>query len=225
MTRKFRPAIYQVLCTKSGNSYIGSSTDYVTRWGEHRRALRAGKHHAFILQRAWNRHGEAAFRFQVIEHVADDATILDREQHWIEAVRPKYNSAKFAGSGRGFRHSEETKARLSAMFKGRKMPPFTAEHRERLAAANRGKKLSPETVAKVRAANLGRRNTPEAIARMCAAQKGRVFTEEHKQRLSEAQRLRPPWHKKEALAMKAAIAQLPCPEPPTFEEMMLRCVV
>jgi len=40
-------------------------------------------------------------------------TELAREQFWINKIKPKFNILKKAGNSLGFRHSEETKKRLS----------------------------------------------------------------------------------------------------------------
>lgn len=38
----------------------------------------------------------------------------------------------------GFKHSEETKQKISQKTKGRKMQPFTEEHRAKIGAAHKG---------------------------------------------------------------------------------------
>lgn len=53
--------IYAIRNTVNGNAYIGSTTNYKSRWFTHKSLLRKGKHHSFILQRAWDKYGEAAF--------------------------------------------------------------------------------------------------------------------------------------------------------------------
>ena len=42
------------------------------------------------------------------------------------------------GSPRGYKHSEETKQKISQKTKGRKMQPFTEEHRAKIGAAHKG---------------------------------------------------------------------------------------
>lgn len=38
----------------------------------------------------------------------------------------------------GFKHSEETKLKISQANKGRKLPPFTEEHKAKIGAAHKG---------------------------------------------------------------------------------------
>src|SRR4051794_16550207 len=83
--------IYQILCRPTGKVYIGSSVRIYQRWYEHRRQLRSGKHHSPHLQFAWNKYGEEAFRFSVLEECgAED--VLEREQFYLDAHAPVFNA-------------------------------------------------------------------------------------------------------------------------------------
>ena len=42
------------------------------------------------------------------------------------------------GRKKGYKHSEETKQKISQKTKGRKMQPFTEEHRAKIGAAHKG---------------------------------------------------------------------------------------
>ena len=42
------------------------------------------------------------------------------------------------GRPRGYHHSEETKQKISQKTKGRKMQPFSEEHRAKIGAAHKG---------------------------------------------------------------------------------------
>ena len=42
------------------------------------------------------------------------------------------------GRHRGYHHSEETKLKISQKTKGRKMQPFSEEHRAKIGAAHKG---------------------------------------------------------------------------------------
>jgi group I intron endonuclease len=58
--------VYAIVNTVNGSKYIGSTLSPKSRWGTHKCLLRKGKHHSFILQKAWHKYGEAAFRFDVL---------------------------------------------------------------------------------------------------------------------------------------------------------------
>ena len=43
------------------------------------------------------------------------------------------------GRTKGYHHSEETKQKISQQTKGRKMQPFSEEHRAKIGAAHKGR--------------------------------------------------------------------------------------
>lgn len=62
--------------------YIGKATCFTTRQKEHLRKLRYGKHVNKHLQFSYNKHGENAFIFDVLEE-CDNLILDDREKYWI----------------------------------------------------------------------------------------------------------------------------------------------
>lgn len=117
------PGIYKVTCLPTGKVYIGSTTDIRKRWLWHRSDLRAGKHHNRHLQNAWNKHGEAAFMFEILEMVMFVEYLHEREQYWLDhfqAHNPQkgFNFGKVARAPwLGRSHSTETRQKLSARSK------------------------------------------------------------------------------------------------------------
>lgn len=83
--------IYQITCVRNGQIYVGSSKNIPKRWAEHRRALRKGRSNCRYLQHAWIKHGEASFRFHVIEECIEES-LEGREQFYIDTLRPAFNS-------------------------------------------------------------------------------------------------------------------------------------
>lgn len=79
--------IYAIVNTVNGKTYIGSSSNIEQRWYGHRRDLRGGHHHSSVLQRAWNKYGEAAFVFQVMEVIKDIKDLFNAEQRWIDFLQ------------------------------------------------------------------------------------------------------------------------------------------
>lgn len=134
--------LYKIVNLTNGKFYVGSTGDKKVRFQIHRRLLRAGKHHCFVLQRAWDKYGENNFHFMVIEEVPDTVELLAAEQVWLDehhGTNYCYNSAKLAGPN--FRlgikapHSEETKQKISVACKrasaeGRKRPPLSDAEKE-----------------------------------------------------------------------------------------------
>jgi len=204
--------VYAILHAASGKSYVGSAVHLGKRHAQHQRMLQAGKHHNVKLQRAWNKYGEGAFVFKVLEHVPEPATLLQREQAWIDAldaVAKGFNLTPTAGSILGMKLTDEAKRRMSSAATGKTKSP---EHVANVAAALRGRKMTDEQRQKMRDAKLGKTNgprSPEVSKKISAALKGRPLSEEHRQKLADAKRgtKQPPeLVAKRAAAIKAAYA-------------------
>lgn len=73
--------IYQIVNTINQKKYIGSSNNTDRRWHEHKKHLRKNNHDNIHLQHAWNKYGEKAFIFEVIEIVNNKSLLCDREQY------------------------------------------------------------------------------------------------------------------------------------------------
>lgn len=194
--------IYKIENTVNGKCYIGSAVDFLGRRRAHRSVLGKNKHHSEKLQRAWNKYGSDVFVFAIVEAVPDRENLIAREQYWIDSVKPDYNILKFAGSPLGNKHSEETRAKMSAQRLGVKKPPRTEEGRRNIAAAATGRIMSAETKAKISAALTGRLKTPEERANISAAQKCRVTTD--KVRASQSASRRGKKQSPEAIARRIA---------------------
>ncbi len=161
-----------VISTPSGRQYVGSAVHFGTRWSVHRHRLRNGTHHSRKLQAAWNKYGDR-LQFSKLLICARENVVM-YEQIAIDALRPALNVAPMAGSSLGYRHTSETKAkfaerRLSFGNTGKKHSEAT---KARISAAKMGQvsnrngvPVSDETKEKIRAALRGRINTPEQIAK------------------------------------------------------------
>lgn len=152
--------IYVIGRISGGRFYIGSAVNLASRWRVHRCRLNKGNHHSPQLQAAWNKHGASAFEFAVLEEVADRSLLIEREQVWLDAFRPYYNTCRVAGSVAGHSVSAEGRKKISEAQKGRKRGPLSPETRAKISAANRGKPLTAEHRAKLAAAKLGRKRGP-----------------------------------------------------------------
>lgn len=131
---------YRIRNTITGDFYIGSSINIYQRWRKHKEALRRGNNGCLILQNAWNKYGEEAFVFEVIEFCSVEER-LDKEQILLDELSPPYNIAKSARSpsvGRRFRLPEEAKQKISKGNKGKKR---TLEQCKAMSEARKGKPL------------------------------------------------------------------------------------
>lgn len=164
--------VYLIEHLESGRRYVGSAVLLKKRWKEHLRQLTENRHHSRFLQRAWNKYGESAFRFSVILY-CDKPNLLMYEQALIDFYSPEYNSAPTAGSQLGFRHSPESRAKLSIAAK--RTRNFT------------GHKHTEETKRRISQSRIGKGGGPMSAdrrAKIGAAHKGRVVTEEQRRKIS-----------------------------------------
>lgn len=167
MERLSDSGIYEILNTVSGDRYIGQASNFTKRWSRHRRMLQTGVHDNQHLQNAWNKYGECAFSFRVVER-CEKAVITAVEQRWMDFHQPAYNKAPAAGSRAGVPSSPETRAKISAAHKGRQK---SAEHQAAITLALRGRKMPPvsaETKAKLSKAIKGRKLRPDQAAQAAA---------------------------------------------------------
>jgi group I intron endonuclease len=161
-----KSGIYTIINMLNGHSYIGSAVDLCKRKSKHFRELHKKEHHSPYLQNAYNCYGADAFRFAIVEYVANKEDLIAREQNYIDILNPEYNIARIAGNTFGVKRSEETKAKMSQAQKGR---THTEETKKQISETKKGHEVSETTRTKIG-----------------ETQKGRTLSEEHRQKVSEA---------------------------------------
>ena len=138
--------IYQITHSASGQSYVGSSGAIYQRWCGHRSLLQRGRHTNTHLQHAWTKWGPDAFEWRVLQHVDDPALLHTYEQRWIDSIGPVYNFGPAYPVRLGLKHTEETRAKMSALSPHRK---WTDEQRQHMSNVMKGRRLTEEAKAKI----------------------------------------------------------------------------
>lgn len=138
-----RPSIvYMATNTVNGKRYIG-----MTRMGlEHRIEkhfchARNGRPQYFV--RAIRKHGEDAFRFEVIAHCASYKEAWKEERRLILELLPEYNMTLGGEGILGHRHNAETRKKMSEAKKGKSPWPkgqYPAEVRAKIVAHLRSRR-------------------------------------------------------------------------------------
>lgn len=165
--------VHKLANTKRSRNYLGSG---------------------LALQPAIEKYGKENFIRTTLAEFSCGADAYKAEEQIVteEFIKREdtYN-LKIGGMGcKGLTHSEETKAKLSAIHKGR---VFSAETRAKLSASGKGKIISAKQKAQIGAAakgntyNLGRVFSAEARERMSASQKGKIIKPETKAKISAFQ--------------------------------------
>lgn len=152
--------VYRITCNANGRVYIGSSLSVRKRFWEHRGALRSGRHHSLLLQRAWNKYGESAFSFEPLLYCSPGSRHF-YEQRLIDgfdAANPKVGMNRDpvakcrppTSSFKGRRHSDATKLLISSRRKG------ATPHNKGMPSPMRGVPRSDEVRAKISATKQAR---------------------------------------------------------------------
>src|SRR5258706_4141008 len=76
--------IYKIINVVNNKFYVGSAIDCKRRKTRHFSELRNGVHKNRHLQAAWNKYGEQAFVFVVVENYAMDTDLLQIENRWLQ---------------------------------------------------------------------------------------------------------------------------------------------
>lgn len=183
--------IYQWRQLSTGRKYYGGTCDLWRRNKEHRSELNKGRHNNPRLSKAWAEKGPNDFVFTVLEVIEDTATLIEREQWYLDhavAWGFDFNINRIAGRpyrGQRRKASEETKRRLSLSHMGYVMPE---EQKQKISRANKGKKLSETQKAKLSKAKTGKVQTEAARKKNADAHKGKKLgphSEEHKSKIAE----------------------------------------
>ncbi len=166
--------IYVITCIPTGKIYVGSAVNLKRRQYLHFWRLATNTHENKKLQRAWNKHGDSSFKFEVLEMVLDLHDLLAAEQKWIDslnAVDSGFNICPVAGNSFGRKLSAESKQKIANANKGR-IP--SDEVRRKISLANKGKTLTQEQRSKLSASLNGKKRSQEVCLQMSLRRKGVV---------------------------------------------------
>ena len=86
--------VYKITNTITGDFYIGSSNNIEHRWANHKSCSSWKNQPNFKLYKDMAQYGLGNFIFEVLEETAD---IREREQYWIEHLKPAYNNRHAKG--------------------------------------------------------------------------------------------------------------------------------
>ncbi len=160
---KAKAGVYCWTNIESGKKYVGSSIDLYRRFMQYyniKYITRTAE--SSLICRALLKYGYSKFKLEILEY-CDSSIIIEREQYYIDLLKPEYNILKVAGSLFGFKHSPESLQKMREI------------------ALNR----SDETKAKLREAALGKtyNHTEETKIKLRDAILGKKHSEETKEKL------------------------------------------
>lgn len=161
--------VYKIENELNGKVYVGQAANLNKRRLAHFHHLRRGTHHCVPLQRSFDKYGEDAFKFSVLEVLPPNKDQLTlREQHYMNLLKSHidaggYNIAPAANSSIGVKYTEESRKKMSLAQKGRIV---SDEARAKISSSLTGRGVSSETREKRRLAMTGQKRTEGQKRRM-----------------------------------------------------------
>lgn len=108
-------------------SYIGSSVHLSRRFKDYFNRsylLREGQKNKSIIYRALLKYGYSKFKLNIVEY-CEISVLIEREQYYIDKLKPEYNILKVAGSLAGFKHSMFSRERMRIARLGKSVSETT----------------------------------------------------------------------------------------------------
>lgn len=138
--------IYLIFNKITGDYYIGSAATnrFYARFSNHLLYFRGSK----IIKHAVKKYGLSNFAFLILElfpfivNKENNKNLLDMEDYYLKSLLPNYNILTEAGSSFGYKHTEIDRIKMKLNY--------SIERRERIGKLIRNKKLSLETIEKIR---------------------------------------------------------------------------
>lgn len=156
--------IYKIINVVNNKFYVGSAVNLRKRKARHFSELRTGRHNNRHLLAAWNKYGEQAFIFTVVEEVEDRTLLLEVENRWLKEH-----------VGKDYCYNIGTDATAPMLgVSGEASPTWGAKRTpEQLAAQNwMGKTHAPESREKIRQYLIGKPKPAEVRAKISATLSG-----------------------------------------------------
>jgi group I intron endonuclease len=142
--------IYLILNKMNLDFYVGSASTnkFYARFSNHLFNLNGSK----IVKLAVKKYHISQFAFLILEIFPEvvskenNKKLLDLEDFYLKSLLPNYNILTEAGSSFGYKHTEMTRIKMRSYY--------SEERRMLIGNLNKGKKLSEDTIEKIRAGAL-----------------------------------------------------------------------
>ena len=171
--------IYKATNKVNGKMYIGQTAQSLNkRISKHINDALNNRYNSYF-HRAIRKYGKENFKWEIITECNSQEELNKAEVEMIEkynTFESGYNLTKGGEGQFGFKHSKETKEKMSKRHKGKR---FSEKHRMRLSESHRGEKHN----------NYGKHFSEETKKRMSEAQKGEknsMYGKHHSERTKEA---------------------------------------
>ncbi len=167
-----------VLWLSEDHYYGGRAKDFNKRWSGHLKDLKRGSHPNRWVQRLYHKYG--VFKPEVYREFTNEAEAKLAEQSWLDENYGKsgcvnLSRASDGGAMTGRKHTDETRAKMSASRRGKTTGSPSLETRAKMSeSARKRKKIFGN----------GHPHTEETKRKMSESHKGMKFSEDHRQNMS-----------------------------------------
>lgn len=177
MLRFMNSGIYKIINKITGHYYVGKSKDLKKRWRKHKSYLNKNNHCNHYIQSDWNKYGESAFEFVIVEYLDPNDTLLTEvEQTYLDkfvedrknGIHNCYNISITSDSSI---FSEETRKKISEALSGEKHPFHGKTH------SDEAKKKMSESRKGANNHNYGKKFSEETCRKLSEAKKGKYAGE------------------------------------------------
>jgi len=168
-------SVYLITNLANGKVYVGQTIKPVhARWLQHiSSAVTNHRSNRMYLCKAIRKHGRDNFQVETIATAETRAAIDNLEALWIIALRANLGEHGYnliGGGRKGYEMADETREKIRAANLGKKV---SAAAREKMRAAKLGTKLSAEHRAKISKSVAGITRSPETRQKMSIARLGK----------------------------------------------------
>lgn len=117
-----KPGIYRWTNIKTNKVYIGSSVNLYNRLKNYlsfsflKNKTKKGKS---IIYNSLLKNNYCNFNLDILEY-CHKKNLIEREQFYLDLLKPQYNICKIAGSSKGYKHSEEVIEKIRTLNIGKK---------------------------------------------------------------------------------------------------------
>jgi group I intron endonuclease len=179
--------IYVITNKINNKKYVGQTINPNSRFNQH--IISSKKDTNIFLYNAINKYGNENFSFDLVEIDIPIEDVNEREKDWISKLKTKkpygYNLTDGGEGTLGYKHTNETKEKLSKMKKGVPNHPQTEETKRKISKANKGRKMSPESIEKAKKAKIGKKLSAEHKNKLRATLTGMPKPQSQKENLKK----------------------------------------
>lgn len=161
--------IYRITCTKNNHFYIGRTSDYAKRIGQHKVDLKGGKHKNQRMQHCYDKYGPDSFVYELIMAADENTDLVAEEQRLLDESISLDNCMNINRSAKVFcdvPFTEERRRKISESRKRSVGQKRTLEQRQNISNALKGHVLSEETKKKISESHKGKTLSVETIDKL-----------------------------------------------------------